>query len=622
MANLITDRIAYFLKEHAPFSFISHQELQVIVSAFKVKYYQKGALFFEEGKANTGFAYVLRKGNVLLRQLCAGANQLVDQCEPGDVFGVRSILSGNHYVMSAEAVEESLVYLIPVKVFNELLLKHQRFALFFASGYAAGQALAGTRTSNSGLSLVLPVENELIFSKNVLVCSERNSIREAAQKMASHNVGSIIVMNSEGKPAGIVTDRDLRVKVVAEGTDLSQQVRAVMTSPVISLPDHATVTEVQMTMIDAGIHHLILTNDGVLSGIVSDHDILLSNLNHPEALLKSLKYSEQPVEWKALRQKAEEMLKLFIDQDVSIELLARLISKINDLIIQKALDLHLERLELDPVDFAWISLGSEGREEQLLRTDQDNAIIFDDLNSDANTQSRLLELAERVNATLEYCGFAKCPAEIMARNPKWCQPLSAWKKYFHEWIVTPDTESMLHCTIFFDFRLIFGSPKLVADLYAYEMDLIRKNGNFLSHLAKNAVKNPPPLSFFKNLMVERSGEHADQFDIKGRAMMPLADIARVLALQHGLDQKNTIARFKALVDREPNYQSLLKEAQQAYGLLMKYRVREGLAKASSGRFIEISELNKLEKQILKNAFQPIKELQDMLEVRFKLAYFS
>lgn len=622
MSNLITDRVAYFLKDYAPFSFISHDELQKVVSSFSVKYFQKGQYLFNEGHENTGYAYVLRKGNVLLMQQQGNDSQLIDQCEPGDVFGVRSILSGNNYVMTAEAAEESLVYLIPKTVFDDLLNKYQRFALFFASGYAAGQALARTRDIQVNMSLVVPEENKLNYSKEVLTCDHNDSIQDAARKMSARNVGSIIVVDGNNNPHGIITDKDLRVKVISEGLDVNSKVTKIMSAPVISLPETSTVTEVQMTMIDAGVHHLLLTNSAGIAGIVSDHDILISQLNHPSAILKALKYSDDPEEWRELRQKAEEMLELFIQQDVSMELLARLISKINDVIIQKAIDRHVAELELEPIEFAWISLGSEGREEQLLRTDQDNAIIFCDSKECDAYQPKLLELAERVNSTLELCGFEKCPAEIMARNPQWCQPLDKWKSYFDQWIINPDPKSVMNCTIFFDFRLVSGSSRLVNELQEYLFDLIKSNGNFLGHLAKNATQNPPPLSFFKNLIVERSGKHEDNFDVKRRAMMPLVDSARVLALEHGLKVKNTIERYKALIALETNHRELMEEAHQAYGLLMKYRTREGLAKGNSGRYIEIGELNKLEKQILKNAFQPIKELQELLEVRFKLAYFN
>ena len=624
MSNLITDRVAYFLKDHAPFSFIPNEELQKVVGSFKVKYYQKGQLLFEQGQLNSGFAFVLRKGNVLLLQRSETESTLVDQCEPGDVFGVRSILSGNSYVMSAEAAEDSLVYLIPKEQFDELLNTYQRFALFFASGYAAGQALARTNSSNSSLSLTIPEENKLSFSKEVLTCKPETTIQKAAKLMAAKNVGSVVVVDKKDGLLGIITDRDLRVKVIAQGLDFSLSVDQIMSSPVISLPDTSTVTEVQMKMIDASVHHVILTKGTTtqLAGIVSDHDVLISQLNHPSAIIKALKHSDSPEEWKELRQKAEEMLRLFIEQDVSMELLARLIFQINDVIIQKAIDLHVEELELEGVEFAWVSLGSEGREEQMLRTDQDNAVVYSDSNISDTEKTKLHELAERVNSTLEMCGFEKCPAEIMARNSKWCQSLDQWKSYFDEWVINPDPKSVMHCTIFFDFRLVSGSKRLVEDLQQYLFGLLKSNRNFIGHLAKNATQNPPPLSFFKNLIVERSGEHEDRFDIKRRAMMPLVDAARVLALEHRLTAKNTIERYKQLIELEPNHQELMEEAHQAYGLLMKYRTREGLAKNNSGRYVEISKLNKLEKQILKNAFQPIKELQELLEVRFKLVYFN
>jgi len=627
MSNLITDRVAFFLKDFPPFSFLGKEELDQLSVSITVQYFKKNQVIFSQGDENKGFCFVLRQGHVKLTQVQSGESSLVDQCEPGDVFGVRSILSSNPYVMSAIASEESLIYAIPKAIFQKNLDTHQRFALFFASGYAAGQAVVLGGQQGAGLSIDVTEENKLEYSKRIISCEPETSIQEAAAIMTRERVGSIIITEKNDLALGIITDSDLRRRVVAQGLDLNTQVRKIMSSPVATVAPEITVTEVQMLMIQQGIHHLLVTEDGTLAtkalGVISDHDILISRLNHPSALLKAIKQSNEVNKWAEVRNKAEEMLKTYLGQEVSVALVAGLISRINDLIIQKAIAQSVERLDLHEVDFCWVSLGSEGREEQLLRTDQDNAIVFADTEDNEMIQKKLLELAGEVNEVLMSCGFEKCPADIMARNPKWCQPLSVWKDYFSDWIFTPDPKAVMHSTIFFDFRNVFGSKKLTEELTDFLFDQIQKSGTFLNHLARNATQNPPPLSFFKHLVVERSGEHAHEFDIKKRGMMPLVDAARVLALQHQVRGMNsTLDRFKALQRLEPKYADLMREAAQAYEIMMRYRAKSGLEHTDSGRFIEISKLNKLEKQIIKNAFQPVKELQEILEVRFNLAYFQ
>ena len=185
--------------------------------------------------------------------------------------------------------------------------------------------------------------------------------------------------------------------------------------------------------------------------------------------------------------------------------------------------------------FCWLSLGSEGREEQLLRTDVDNAILYEDPAEDKREEAKayFLRIGELVNKTLIACGFEKCPADIMASNPAYCLSLSEWKLKFGHWINSPDPQSLMNSTIFFDFRLVYGDTILEKALQNYLIDAIETGGTFINHLAKNALQNPPPLTFFKNLVVEKGGEHKNEFDIKKRAMMPLADAARVLILNHG-----------------------------------------------------------------------------------------
>ena len=258
-----------------------------------------------------------------------------------------------------------------------------------------------------------------------------------------------------------------------------------------------------------------------------------------------------------------------------------------------------------------------------LRTDQDNAILFSDTSNNEQTQKKLLKIAERVNQILEQCGFEKCPAEIMARNPRFCLPLSQWKREFHQWITTPEPKALMHSTIFFDFRAGWGRPDLAGELRTYLLGLIKEYPIFLNFLAQNALQNPPPLSFFKNFLVERSGEHKNEFDIKKRGLMPLTDAARLLTLgHHSASIQNTIKRFQRLIELEPNNKDLYESAISAYELFLKHRTINGLNQGDSGRYITIDQMNKFDKQVLKDAFWSIKEIQDLIKVRFQQAYFN
>ena len=330
-----------------------------------------------------------------------------------------------------------------------------------------------------------------------------------------------------------------------------------------------------------------------------------------------------------IRDRAGQMLEYYLENEVSMEFVASIMTEINDVIIRQALKIVTKQLETDypnmsSIRFCFLSMGSEGREEQLLRTDLDNAILYEDVPEDLRekTSEYFLKLGEGVVEILLACGFDPCPGKIMASNPEWVQPLSTWKDYFTEWILHPSPESLLKVSIFFDFRSVAGSKGLATELSDHIYQEIGKKQVFLNFLALHAMKNPPPLGFFKDFVVEKSGENQDQFDIKLRAMLPLTDLARLLVLSHQVvGINNTFRRFEKLAELEPNNAELFSQAGKAYEILMRMRALEGLQNKNSGRYINPKSLGKLQRQLLKNAFVPISELQDIVNIRFQLDYF-
>ncbi|MEM9897085.1 MAG: DUF294 nucleotidyltransferase-like domain-containing protein, partial [Bacteroidota bacterium] len=401
MSNLINDRVAYFLRKFPPFDALDRKDLLHTAEQITVKYLPAKTFLFHEGAGGSGYCYILNQGNIKLLKKEAGGSKLIDQCEPGDIFGVRSILTQKPYSLSAQAIEESLVYAIPKSVFEQLIQENPSFAAFFTNGYAAGQVIVRSDQEYRSLENSLAVPG-IDYSKQVLVCSDI-SISEAAREMKKKGVGSIIIVNDKAFPMGIVTDTDLRNKVLAEEVNPSTSIREIMSSPVTTIEPSFSLAEVLMEMVRTGVHHLVVTKDGTpaseVEGIVSDHDVMLAQSNHPASLIKSLKKSKDPSEWKMIREKAEKMLLELLRQEVKTSLLAALITKINDTIIEKAILKSLEsHPELSGVEFTWLNLGSEGREEQLLRTDQDNAIIYPDENE--LQKEKILILAREVNEIL------------------------------------------------------------------------------------------------------------------------------------------------------------------------------------------------------------------------------
>ena len=647
MPNVIVNRVAEFLRRFPPFSFLGKEEIIRVAQVVEVLYFEKGEILFRQGDAAQPHFFILKEGTIHLVQNTTVGEEIREVCDEGDVFGVLALLGKRPYLLTSKVVENSLIYAVPVDVFEKILEGNSRVALFFAAGFAAGQVVVRQDLSQSQKArgafknasgdhslMIFSDQSEVKVSETVLSCLPETLIKHAAKLMSDAQVSSIIICNEGGFPKGILTDKDLRNRVLATGISPEKPVSTVMTSPVITRKKQDGFSNLYLTMIRNRLHHLVLTEDGSdqspVCGIISDHDVFLSMGNSPAVLIHGLINTLEVSEMRKIRDRAEQMLRYYLENEVSMEFVSSVMTEINDVIIRQALELVKQQLkvdfpEMDEIPFCFLSMGSEGREEQLLRTDLDNAILYGDIPGDLSKMAAeyFLKLGQGVVEVLLACGFDPCPGKIMASNPEWVQPLSKWKTYFSEWILHPTPEALVKVSVFFDYRAVAGSKSLAEELTQHIYQEIGNRQIFLNFLAQNALTNPPPLGFFKDFMVEKSGEHRDQFDIKARAMLPLTDLARLLVLSHQVvGINNTFRRFEKLAGLEPNYAELFVQAGKAYEILIRIRALEGLQNRNSGRYIQPKSLGKLQRQLLKNTFSPISELQEIVRVRFQLDFFG
>jgi len=372
------------------------------------------------------------------------------------------------------------------------------------------------------------------------------------------------------------------------------------------------------------VSHLCITKDGTnkteLVGILTQQDLILTQGNSPSLLIKEIKNAKDAETLKHIRTKASELTKGYLEQEIPIYFVTKVISEINTAITKKAIRLSVSEIGKEPpAKFSWLALGSQGRKEQLLMTDQDNALVFENVApAEYNAVKKyFLELAEKLTEKLNIVGFDYCPANIMASNPKWCISLEEWEQQFEEWITDPIPEKILLSIIFFDFELVYGDESLYNKMAESVFKTIEKNQIFLSFLGKVTLDNPPPLGFFKQFLVEDNGENKDSFDIKSRAIRPLVDGARILSLHHNIRVNNTIARYEKLMEVEPQNSDLFESCANAFKILLQFRTSQGLANNDNGKFVDINSLNKADRLKLKSCFKPIKNVQEAIKLRFK-----
>ncbi|NND80298.1 MAG: CBS domain-containing protein [Maribacter sp.] len=632
MKNTIAERIYDFLKDFPPFNSLERNHLMTLCEQVKVGYYEKGSYIFKTNEELHNSFYVVKDGAIgIFRDAI-----LVDKCDEGDIFGLRALIRKSNYQLSARAIEESITYAISSNLLEDLITSNTNANKFLLASFATNTLRPYSNTSNGRLysqeGEFQDNNGDFIHLQSVkklkppVICREDTPVDSAAKIMTDNRVGSIIIADNK-KPIGIITDKDLRTKIATGIFPIDAKVKQIMSSPVICIPENTSVAEAQIVMLRDRITHLCITKDGTshteLVGVLSEHDIVVSSTNNPSFLIKEVKRAQSAEKLLGIRIQVQGLMERYLKQHIPIFFVSKIVAAINEAICQRAIAISLEEMKNPlPTSFAWLALGSQGRREQMLLTDQDNALVFEDVPSAQykKTKAYFLKLASLITKKLNTVGFEYCPAEMMASNPKWCLSLSEWKQQFNNWITHPDEDKIMLSTIFFDYERSYGNRHLVDDMSDSIFKSIDSYGIFLNFLALNAIKNPPPLSFFRQFLVEDDGEHKDRFDIKARAMMPLVDAARLLVISYNIKgHNNTILRFEKLIEEEPQNRDLYAACIDAFKILLRFRTLQGIKHNDSGRFIDLKSLNKSDRLKLKGCFGPIRDIQELIKVRFNLS---
>jgi CBS domain-containing protein len=422
---------------------------------------------------------------------------------------------------------------------------------------------------------------------------------------------------------GVITDSDLRKKVIAEGYDISRPVAEIMSSPISLIPKEALIFEAMMQMSQKGIKHLAVTDaDEKVIGVVTNRDLLSAQGQSPFFLIREISETSTLDGIIDKHNQLPGVIKSLIHGGAKAKNVTRLITTISDTILNKLIGMAINDLGNPPTEFVFMIMGSEGRKEQTLKTDQDNAIVYRDVDkeSESRVQEYFLQLGEKVCSRLDQVGYAFCEGGNMAKNPKWCQPLSVWKEYFSSWIYSGGPEELLKSSIFFDFKGAYGDMKIIEELRRFLFDSLKGWAGFFRNMTENALYFKPPIGFFRNFVVESKGQHRDSFDIKA-AMQPVVDFARIYALKNKIDETNTQDRLFQLYLKKVLPWQDFNELDQAYAFMMQLRfVRQISAimdeNAKPDNYINPKKLSRIEQTMLKEIFNRIEKLQAKIGFEF------
>ena len=461
-----------------------------------------------------------------------------------------------------------------------------------------------------------------IVARAPVSCLPDASLRSALTTMTEMKIGSMIVAGTDGRPLGIFTLRDVLVRVALPERSLDEPVSAVMSDSVFTLPPQTSAYEAALAMVTRSIRHVVVVDQGKLVGLVSEKDLFNLQRLSLHQLPHALRHAESLAVLELLSADIRQLAHDMLERGAAAEQLTYLISTLNDLLTIRVIELELHASGLAGVRLCWLALGSEGRFEQTLVTDQDNGIVFAADGDTDTLRARLLPFAQRVNETLARCGFPLCKGGIMAGNPQWCLSVDEWRHRFDLWIDSGNPEALLHSTIFFDFRGLHGDTTLADGLRGWLLGRTAANRRFLHQLAANALRNQAPLGWLQDFVTAHDAEHRDTLDLKMSGATLFADAARIYSLAHGIARTNTAARLNEFGARQGVAAREVKAWTDAFDFIQMLRMRHQHLQKAQGKTMDNrvnpADLNALERHILKEALRQARELQRRMTLDYGL----
>ncbi len=460
-----------------------------------------------------------------------------------------------------------------------------------------------------------------VVQRQPVICSPDDSVQRVAQLMRAHRVSSVLMMQDDAL-TGIVTDRDLRNRVLAEGLDAARvRVTDIATHSPLTLSPHTPVFEALMLMTRHNIHHLPILSGGDIHGVVTATSLTEQYSTSPVFLAGQIYQLNSVSDLQAVTSKVLQLVRTLVESDASAYSVGHIVTSITDALTIRLLQLGEQKLGPAPVPYAWVAAGSQARSEQTAKSDQDNCMIIDDAYDEVQHGAYFKALATWVCDGLDACGYIYCPGEMMAITDTWRLPLHEWKRLFSKWIEQPEPKALMFTSVFFDLRLIAGSASLLSELRQQVLEVAQKNGIFLSHLVGNALQHRPPLGLFGQLKTERNAHNKKTIDLKHKGLVTIVDLARVYALATGVDVVNTHDRLLAVANHGAVSGDSAHDLRDALEFIAHIRLQHQARQIAKGEapdnFIALNELSDFEREHLRHAFRMIAKLQEVLAQRYQ-----
>ncbi len=630
-APTIAAGIRQVLLPHVPFSQMAAADLDWLIGALEVAYYAPGEVLLAPAEQTPSRCFIVKQGRVQGdRATHDPAAAPAFEAGAGDCFPVGALLADRPVTLTYTAVGDVFCYVLSREVFTELTRRSPPFLDFCTRRLASlldlsRQQMQASYAAEASAVRTMAMTLGTLVRGAPLICGPDDSLREAFALMNDANVGSVIVTEQHpggDEVLGILTRTDLIGRVILPQLPLDTPIAEVMTRDVRVLDANATAADATLMMAEHSVRHVpVVQNRGGVSrliGVVSERDLFALQRLSVRQLAEAIRRASDPEAMAVVAADIRRLSHHLVAQGVAAAQLTRLISHLNDQLTQRLLQLGCERFSISPDDICWLALGSEGRSEQTIATDQDNGIVFEE---GRLTSEALLPFARWVNDALALAGFPLCKGGIMASNPRWCGSLAYWQQLFADWIDRGDPQALLHAAVFFDFRPIFGRRALAHTLREAVGARAAATPRFLKQMSDNALRNRPPgAGVLDGMFGDGLGE---RIDLKLHGTVPFVDAARIWSLAAGITDTDTAGRLRLLAERGRVPAADVEGWIDAFEFLQLLRLREqhrregaGAAAADNPNEVQTASLSLLDRRILKESFRQARKLQQRLELDY------
>lgn len=597
--------IGAFLRGYPPFDALSEERLRAVVRATQIEHVAAGTVILRQAGEPARHLYVVRKGEVEL----ADDGLLLDLLGEGEIFGQFSLLAHASPTLTVRAREDTLCYLIDESVADDLLETSAGIAFMVTSMRRRLRSAVDAAQPDTPDPRLAPAGG--LVRRAAVTIRPGATVADAAALMSAERVSCLpIVAPGETHALGILTDRDLRSGIVARRRSADTPVEEVATFPVRTMPATSLAGDALLAMFELGVHHIPLVDaGGALVGVVTDTDLMGLGRQTPFAIKSAIERAGSTDEVAAAGRQLPDVVTALVASSADPVDVGRVVSLVVDALTRRLLHLGVERLGDPPCAWAWLALGSAGRHEQALRTDQDHALAYD---GPASADAWFAELAAFATAGLEAAGIPRCTGDAMAVHRQMRRPLEGWLHALADWMDDPGAEGSIASSIVYDYRQVAG-PLAAEGTFDRVVQTARAHPGFVRHLARRALAHAPPTGFFRDLVVEAGGEHAGRLDVKAGGITLVTNLARAFATGAGLTERRTIERLRAAADVGTVDASTAEELVEAFRFLWDVRLTHQVAQVRAGEppddFVDPGTLGPVGRTGLKEAFRVIERAQ-------------